>query len=54
MEIQTITSPPVISLPPGLVHCPLSFKRAGKPVFFIEVSLMPKGKYVSIKKDEDK
>jgi hypothetical protein len=36
-EIQTITSPSIVSIPPGLMHCPLRFKRLGKPVIFIEV-----------------
>ena len=44
-EVQTITSPSVVSLPPGLVHGPLTFKRVDKPVFFIEVTVLPKGKY---------
>ncbi|MFC1941929.1 hypothetical protein ACFLWU_01775 [Chloroflexota bacterium] len=37
-EIQTITSPSVVSIPPGLSHCPLRFKRLGKPVIFLEVT----------------
>jgi len=36
-EINTITSPSIVSIPPGLMHCPLRFKRLGKPVIFIEV-----------------
>ncbi len=43
-EIQTMTSPSVVSIPPGLVHCPLTFKRIGKPIFFIEVTLQRKYK----------
>ena len=45
-EPQTITTPSVVSIPPGLIHGPLTFKRVGKPVFFLEVTLLPKGKYV--------
>lgn len=37
-EIQTITSPSVVSIPLGLMHCPLRFKRLGKPVIFIEIT----------------
>jgi len=47
-ESYVITSPSVFSLPPGLVHGPLIFRRVNKPVFFIEVTLIPKGKYVMI------
>lgn len=50
-EVQTITAPSVVSIPPGLVHSPLTFKRLDKPVFFIEVSLMAEGKYVSTNQD---
>ena len=38
-EIQTITSPSIVSIPAGLMHCPLRFKRLGKPVLFIEIVL---------------
>jgi hypothetical protein len=39
LEIQTITSPSIVSIPPGLTHCPLRFKRLTKPVLFIEIVL---------------
>jgi hypothetical protein len=39
LEIQKITSPSVVSIPPGLTHCPLRFTRIGKPVLFIEIVL---------------
>ena len=38
-EIQTITSPSIVSIPAGLMHCPLRFKKLGKPVIFIEILL---------------
>jgi hypothetical protein len=38
-EFQTITTPSVVSIPPGMMHCPLRFKRLGKPVLFIEIVL---------------
>lgn len=44
-EVHRITSPSVVSIPPGLLHCPLVFKRVDKPIFFIDVTLLPKGKY---------
>jgi hypothetical protein len=45
VEKYTITSPSVVSLPPGLVHGPLTFKRVGKPVFFIETTHINSGEY---------
>ena len=51
-EPQIITTPSVVSVPPGLVHGPLTFKRVTKPVFFIEVTMLPKGKYVISPKGE--
>jgi hypothetical protein len=44
-EPQIITSPTLISIPGGVIHGPLTFKRVGKPVFFMEVCLVPEGKY---------
>jgi hypothetical protein len=44
-EVYTITSPTVVSIPGGLIHGPLRFKRVTKPVFFIEVTLVGKGCY---------
>jgi hypothetical protein len=45
-EKYIITSPTVVSLPPGVIHGPLTFKKVGKPVFFMEVTTLPKGKYI--------
>ena len=38
MEVQTITSTSVVTIPAGLLHCPLRFKRLGKPVIFLEIA----------------
>lgn len=38
-EIHTITSAAVVSIPGGLKHCPIVFKRVDKPLVFLEVSL---------------
>ncbi len=38
-EKQVITTTAIISVPPRLPHCPLVFKRIGKPVVFVEVML---------------
>jgi hypothetical protein len=38
-EKQVITSTSVISVPAGTAHCPLIFKRVGKPLVFLEVML---------------
>ena len=39
MEKITITEPTVIRIPPNLWHCPINFKRIGKPVSFSPVYL---------------
>ena len=33
-EVYSITRPAIIRVPAGVYHCPLNFKRIGKPVFF--------------------
>ena len=38
-EKQVITRTTVISVPAGLAHCPLVFKRVGKPLVFLEIML---------------
>jgi hypothetical protein len=38
-EKQVITSTTVVSLPAGITHCPLIFKRVGKPLAFLEIML---------------
>ncbi len=38
-ERQTITTPATISIPPGLAHCPLIFKRVSKPIAWTEIML---------------
>ena len=50
-EPYTITSPTLVDIPAGLVHAPLIFKRVTKPVFFLEVTLEPEGKYKMITPD---
>jgi hypothetical protein len=41
-EIHRITSPCSVFIPKGMIHCPLIFKRVGKPVFFVHTSIAPK------------
>jgi hypothetical protein len=41
-EKQVITTTAIVSVPPGLAHCPLIFKRVGKPLVFLEVMLTDK------------
>jgi len=38
-EKQIIDAPTIITVPAGLTHCPLIFKRVGKPVMWVEVFL---------------
>jgi hypothetical protein len=41
-EKQVITTPAVISVPAGLDHCPLVFKRVTKPIAWVEIMLTNK------------
>jgi hypothetical protein len=36
-EKQIITEPTSVFVPRGLTHCPLTFKRVGKPVLFLHI-----------------
>ena len=38
-EKHLITTAAVVSIPPGVKHCPVIFKRVDKPVVFLEISL---------------
>jgi hypothetical protein len=38
-EKQVITTTAMVSVPAGLAHCPLIFKRVGKPLIFLECML---------------
>jgi hypothetical protein len=38
-EEHIITSPTVISVPAGMVHCPLTVKKLTKPVVFFEIAM---------------
>ena len=38
-EKQIIDSPSIVTVPAGMTHCPLIFKRIGKPVIWFEVML---------------
>ena len=41
-EKQVITTAAVISVPAGLDHCPLIFKKVNKPIVFLEIMLTDK------------
>jgi hypothetical protein len=41
-EKHVITSPTVVSIPPGLAHCPLTVVKCDKPIVFLEISLTDK------------
>jgi hypothetical protein len=41
LEKYVITSPTVISLPPGLVHCPMEITKIVRPIIQIEIMLAP-------------
>ena len=39
LEKHVFTKPTVVSLPPGLVHCPLEITRVDRPIIQIEIML---------------
>ena len=41
-EKQVITTAAVVAVPPETSHCPLIFKRVGKPIAFMEIHLTDK------------
>ena len=38
-EQHTITTASVVSIPAGLRHCPIVFRRVNRPLVFLEISL---------------
>jgi len=38
-EKHLINTPAVVSIPPGVKHCPINIKKVTKPIVFLEVSL---------------
>ena len=38
LEEHIITSPAIVSIPPGLKHCPLVVNKCTKPIVFLEIS----------------
>jgi len=38
-EMQRITKPSMVTVPEGVSHCPLIFRRIGKPVTWVEIML---------------
>ena len=53
MELFTITEPVIIRIPPKLYHCPINFKRIGKPVLFSAMYLDGDWSKVTPRKDEE-
>ena len=53
MKKFVITEPTVVRVPPNTWHCPINFKRIGKPVAFLPV--YPDGDWSKVvrQKDED-
>lgn len=41
-EKHIIDTAAVVSIPAGLIHCPLTIKNVKKPIIFLEISLTPK------------
>jgi hypothetical protein len=40
-EKHVISSPTIVTIPPGVYHCPLNYKRVGKPIYCVEAFLTP-------------
>jgi hypothetical protein len=40
-EKQVITTPSLVCIPKGLVHCPINFKSIGKPILFVRIYTAP-------------
>ena len=38
-ERHVITSPTIVTVPPGVYHCPLNYARVGKPFYCLEAFL---------------
>ncbi len=38
-EKHLITKPAVVSIPKGLIHCPIIIRKVKKPIVFLEISL---------------
>jgi hypothetical protein len=47
-ERHTVTSPTVLHISPGLVHCPLNFKRVDKPVLHLDIYFSPEYIYTEV------
>jgi hypothetical protein len=47
-EKHVITSPTVLHIPPGLVHCPINYKRVGKPVTHLDVYFAPEYTFTEV------
>jgi len=53
-EKHTITSPTIIYISPGLVHCPLHYKRVGKPVFHLDIFFAPEYVFTEVPRGKTK
>jgi hypothetical protein len=40
-EKHVISKPTIVTMPPGVYHCPLNYVRVGKPFYCIEIFLTP-------------
>ena len=38
-ETHLINTAAIVAMPPGLLHCPIVFKKVDKPLIFLEISL---------------
>jgi hypothetical protein len=40
-EVNIVDTTSIVYLPKGLIHCPINFKRVGKPVLFMHLCFAP-------------
>ena len=41
-EKHVITGPAIVTIPPGVYHCPLNYARVGKPFYCLEAFMTSK------------
>ncbi len=50
-EKHVISSPTIVTIPPGVYHCPLNYARVGKPFYCLEAFLTSKYDGIDLGKD---
>jgi hypothetical protein len=53
-EKHTVTSPSVVYISPGLVHCPINYKKVNKPAFHLDIFFAPEYIYHEVGHPQEK